>query len=131
MRSLLFLLLGIVATGCGPAATDGEYSISGANDYAFSDAGGDGKFITRRRAGKPSEITIRAKVVAFRVENNRLLVLRQPASYKTRTDGTLHTVLEAKCELWAINTLTHDVQLMARPLEAQSCTENLWPAIKQ
>jgi hypothetical protein len=120
MRTCIFFSAVFLAA-CSPAVTDGDYPISGAPGYSFSDTGGDGKFIVRHTAGKLGEIVINARVVSYRVETGRLLVARRPMHASKNPDGTLAWKQEGQCEFLSIDTTKHSIDLLENPIQSLSC----------
>jgi hypothetical protein len=90
---------------CGPAITDGEYSISDAPGYFYFDAGGDGKMITRR-TDRGKEIVISARVNSHFVQDGKLLASRSPRLIKESDTGNLTSSIDPTCEYWSIDLKT-------------------------
>jgi hypothetical protein len=114
-------LSAVFLAACSPAFTDGEYAISGAPGYSFSDTGGDGKFILRHADGKLGEIVVSARVVSYRVESGHLLVARRPMLVSKNSDGTLAWKEEGQCQFLSIDTAKHSIELLKQPIQGLSC----------
>jgi hypothetical protein len=107
---------------CSPAFTDGEYAISGAQDYYFSDAGGDNKFITKRKPGQQGEIVISSRVDAYRVDGNELFIARLPKRVHKGADGALSWAQAGSCEYWSINITGGHKELLDHPVSGLQCS---------
>jgi hypothetical protein len=100
--------------------TDGQFSIS--NGYAFSDAGGNGRMIVTKSKGKQlGEIVIDARVDAYVVDGNKIIVARRPAGTYMRGE-IADWALASTCEYWMIDTETHAV--------GQIADASKWPSVR-
>ena len=115
-KSFKALLLGVVLFSgiyllasqfLGPGV--GDFSDSLLNGYEYDYAGGDEKMIVYRGNDRPNIIVIDARVDAYKVVDERLLVVRRPREiYKD--DGITKSRLLDECEYWVINTKSHQIE---------------------
>ena len=90
----------------GPGVRDSSESI--ANGYEFVDSGGYEKVIVYKGMERPNEIVIDARVDAFRLEGNSVLVARRPRNVVVK-DQVATARLSGECEYWTIDTGTHSI----------------------
>jgi hypothetical protein len=107
---------------CSPAFTDGEYAIAGAPGYSFYDAGGDNKLITKSTPGQQAEIVISARVTAYRVDGNDLLVSRLPKRVHKGTDGSLSWEQAGSCEYHRINIAVGNKEILNHAVAGLQCS---------
>jgi hypothetical protein len=120
LKPNLTLAVLVALYACGPAISDGEYSISGAPEYFYFDAGGNEKMIVLR-LNKSREIVVSSRVNAHFVRDGKLLVSRSPRTVKKSESGALISYIDPQCEYWSIDLKSHVAKRESAPIEGLLC----------
>lgn len=115
-------LLLLASQFLGPGLSDFTKHVL--NEYKYGDNGGYEKFIGYRNE-EGLRIVIDARVDEYRIDNDLLIVARKPREIYTEAEITKSRLLKI-CQLWIINTNTHQITKQGEIEYAGSCRMSLF-----